>query len=108
MDVGAKRHYVTAAIDLVRTDILRLLILLSALITGLTGLIAGQPAVARTGEPAAIAMAFAGGIEQAGKIVQARDLRPQDLPGGDSRRDEATAPPAFVAQLHPVDERRIE
>jgi hypothetical protein len=84
---------------------LRLLLLLSALIAGMTGLIAG-PAAAR--EPAAIAAALAGGSEQARPAAEVR--RPAD--------DFATALAAsftpvlydqvLAPQSHPVSERRNE
>lgn len=87
---------------------MRLLILISALITGLTGLVAGQPAVARGGEPAAIAAAFAGRIEQASAVAQAQHLPGLVASHADARRDESPVPAIFVPQPHKVDERRIE
>ncbi len=108
MDARAKRHYVSAANDHVRIPALRLLILLSALITGLSGLIAGQPAVARAGEPAAIAAAFAGRIEQADDVAQARSLPGADASDVETRDEIVPAAASFVPQTHPVDERRIE
>jgi hypothetical protein len=84
---------------------LRLLLLLSALIAGMTGLIAG-PAAAR--EPAAIAAALASGSEQARPVAEVR--RPSD----DSTGDLGTAcarrlrDPVQAPQSHPVNERRNE
>ena len=84
---------------------MRLLLLLSALIAGMTGLIAG-PAVAR--EPAAIAAALTGGCEQARPPAEVR--RSSDDPaafvatiGVPTPSDEVQAP-----QSHPVNERRNE
>jgi predicted methyltransferase len=84
---------------------LRLLLLLSALIAGMTGLIAG-PAAAH--EPAAIAAALASGSEQARPAAEVR--RPADdvamsLAASLSPvlRDQVLAP-----QSHPVNERRNE
>lgn len=87
---------------------MRLLILLSALITGLSGLIAGQPAVARAGESAVVAAAFAGRAEQASETAQRRSLPAETLSYRDSRRRESPAAPVFVPRPHRVDERRIE
>ena len=84
---------------------MRLLLLLSALIAGMTGLIAG-PAVAR--EPAAIAAALAGASEQARPAAQI--CRPADDVAMSLAasltpvlRDQVLTP-----QPHPVNERRNE
>lgn len=108
MDATAKRHYVSRVIDLTRIPALRLLILISALITGLTGLIAGQPAVARGGEPTVIAAALAGRIEQAGEAAQTHALPGVAISYDDARRDDRIVAAVFVPQTHKVDERRIE
>lgn len=83
---------------------MRLLLLLSALITGLTGLIAGQPAAARA--PAAIAAALPG-TEQA-RPAEAHH-KPQPVRDAlASRRDEAVFPRSLAPRPACVDERRIE
>ncbi|HEU4967584.1 MAG TPA: hypothetical protein VFT73_01405 [Sphingomonas sp.] len=86
---------------------LRLLLHLLALIAGFNGLIAG-PAAARASEPAVIAAAVSGSMEQAGESaavhlasVQAPTL--VEAPALAEARDLV-----FVPQTHPVDERRIE
>ena len=84
---------------------MRLLILLSAMLTGLTGLIAGGPAMAR--EPAAIASALVDGIEQAGDTAQVLQT-PTARIGCAAIRFEAMATPILAPQAYKVDERRIE
>ena len=95
-------------IGLFRIHALRLLILLSAMITGLTGLIAGQPAVARGGEAAVVAAAFAAHAEPSNEVAQARFVSGLAAFNADTRRDDSPAPARFVPQTHKVDERRIE
>jgi hypothetical protein len=85
---------------------LRLFLLLSAMLAGLTGLIAGGEAHAR--EPAVIASALSGSIEQASESIAVR-AAPVPAPYLVALRTEAEAGrQVFAPQSHPVDERRIE
>lgn len=104
MDVGAARHYVTASL-IPNGSALRLLLLLSALIAGMTGLIAG-PAQAR--EPAAIAAALAGGAEQARPAAEIRRLPEQPLARAAAKLAPMLAVAVLLPQAHPVNERRNE
>ena len=110
VDASQVRHYVTPVAETRdRTDcILRLLLNLIALIAGLTGLVAGQPAAARAGEPAAIAAALSGTVEQASESAAVQHL-PVPAANRADAADEAESGQAVLApQSHPVDERRIE
>ena len=85
---------------------MRLLILLSAMIAGLTGLIAGDPASARAGEPSAIAACATMVTEQ---VRTARAVRRTNV----ERDWSVAATPffserSFVSQTHKVNERRNE
>jgi hypothetical protein len=84
---------------------LRLLLLLSALIAGMTGLIAG-PAAAR--EPAAIASVLVGGDEQARPAAAARHLPQMGEARAVTVRRPLPRADSAPAQTHPVNERRNE
>jgi len=83
---------------------LRLLILLSALIAGLTGIIAGEPVTARPREPAAVAAVLSGAVEPSREAAVGKEALPAfgTAPAaGSVRREPAPAP-------HKADERRLE
>ena len=82
---------------------LRFLILLSAMIAGLTGLVVGAPA--RAHEPAAIAATASAAADQ---VVAARTARPLQTVGASSVPAWVGGDDRIVPQLHKVDERRIE
>ena len=86
---------------------MRLFLLLSALLASLTGLVAGAPAQARAGEPAAIMAAANAGAEQVCESAIARGQPTERAPArhGTSFRASNQIMPS---QLHAVDERRIE
>ncbi|MFD1611870.1 hypothetical protein ACFSCW_08660 [Sphingomonas tabacisoli] len=86
---------------------LRLLLHILALIAGFTGLVAG-PASARVSEPAVIAAALSGNIEQATESRTARRAMPAAENPFDIKAQGEAAQPVFTPQPHPVDERRIE
>jgi hypothetical protein len=86
---------------------LRLLILLSAMIAGLTGLIAGDPAAARGGEPTSIAASAVAATEQVRATRQV--VRIATAPHGvTSVLEHARLERSFTSQSHKVDERRNE
>ena len=85
---------------------MRLFLLLSAMLAGLTGLIAGGPAQAR--EPAAIASALCAGAEQASESAVTRSAQIPTTKLTDSRAVAESGQPILSPQTHPVDERRIE
>ncbi|NNM75311.1 hypothetical protein HJG53_00090 [Sphingomonas sp. ID1715] len=87
---------------------LRFLILLSAMIAGLTGLIAGSPASARAGEPTMIAASLVSGTEQARTSVAVRQFatRHTSLRSDEARPLARSLP--LAPQSHPVNERRNE
>lgn len=82
---------------------MRLLILLSAMLAGLTGLIAGSPAHAQ--EPAAIAATVAGAEQAATNEAQ---IPPPPLVIGRVAVARVAIVPVAVPQAHKVDERRNE
>ena len=86
---------------------MRLLILLSAMIAGLTGLIAGGPASARAAEPAAIAMSAAVAVEQVGAAQAAQRFAVTPIVAA-VRVELGAADRRVAPQAHKVDERRNE
>lgn len=86
---------------------MRLLLHILALIAGFTGLVAG-PAAARASEPAVIAAALSGNIEQATESRVATQALPAAENPFDIKTQGEAAQPVFTPQSHPVDERRIE
>ncbi|MBS0505164.1 MAG: hypothetical protein JSS55_15470 [Proteobacteria bacterium] len=86
---------------------MRLLLSLFAMLAGLTGLVAGQPAAARAAEPAAIASAFAASVEQVSDVAKAWQSPPV-IVRDDGTRVETAAAPVLLPRDHKVDERRIE
>lgn len=110
VDGAEWRHYVTPTADTsFRTDLrLRLLLLLSALIAGMTGLIAGAPAAARASEPTAIAAVLGGSADQASETAEARTVVRASYDPRVATRDVRSIERVLRPQLHPVDERRIE
>jgi hypothetical protein len=86
---------------------LRLLLHILALIAGFTGLVAG-PAAARASEPAVIAAALSGSIEQAAVSRGVRQTMPAAQKPLDISAQGEAGQPVFTPQPHPVDERRIE
>ena len=107
MDAGAGRHYVTPAVDFSDGFRLRLLLHILALIAGFNGLIAG-PAAARASEPAVIASALSGTIEQASESVVVRHSPERASTIVEATVLAETGRQVFAPQSHPVDERRIE
>jgi hypothetical protein len=85
-----------------------LLLNLIALIAGLTGLVAVQPAIARADEPAAIAAALSGSVEQASESAAVQHLPATHASLFASRNEGDAFRPNFTPQPHSVDERRIE
>lgn len=86
---------------------MRLLLHLLALIAGVNGLIAG-PAVARASEPAVIASALSGSIEEATESVAVRHIREHAPDIVETSMLAEAGRQVLAPQLHPVDERRIE
>lgn len=107
VDEGAGHHYVTPTLR-IRGLPLRLFLLLSALLAGLTGLIAGDSAVARAREPAAIAAMQPSAIEQVRDAAEARRLPAEQARLVEGRQSGFATDRAFLPQFHPVDERQIE
>ncbi len=77
------------------------------MIAGLSGLIAGDPAMARAAEPTAIAASAAAVSEQAIAAQAARRLAAVPVFVAPAARH-FSPKPSFVPQTHKVDERRNE
>jgi hypothetical protein len=107
VDAGAAHHYVTPTPQSPGIA-LRLFLLLSALLAGLTGLVAGGPAQARVSETAAVAAATGSVTEQVREAVEVRRF-PEASAGraDDAHRATASDRPA-PPQSHHANERRLE
>lgn len=108
VDGTGARHYVCGyALTLLKDRnprVLRLLLLLSALLASLTGIVAGGPVYARADAPAAVAAVLAHDVQQ---------VRTTTLPAAPSLVISRACWTVALAdqgtvQAHPVDERRLE